>query len=643
MLKNINIHIALLLRLGFALFLFFLCRVVFYWYNKGFYLDVSSETLYNIFKGGLRFDIAGLGYLLGFYILTQVIPFKFRHHYLYQKITSIFYILPLYLGIFMNLGDVAYYEITLKRTTISIFKQFSNETNMMVLFSQFLLDYWYLFLLLFGLFYIIFIFNKKIKIAPPKTQNNLIYTFSSLMTSLLIVGVTVIGIRGGYGKGTRPIAPSNAAKYVDKPNQVAIVLNTPFAFFRTIEKSTLSEVNYFENQAEQEAIYSAHQVSDLTKGSLFKKKNVVLFIIESFGREHIGALNRDIPNYKGYTPFIDSLIRYSYAFKHSFSNGRKSISGMPSCLASIPSLVEPFILSHYSSNTINSLASLLKAEGYQTAFFHGAPNGSMGFDSFAKQAGFEAYFGQDEYGAGDRDGYWGIWDEEFFQYYAEEMDKMKPPFCTALFSLTSHHPFVIPDRYEGIFPEGPLKIQRPIGYTDNALRQFFKTASEMSWFENTLFIITADHASTFGYLDKYKTATGFFGVPFIVYDPSDTRMKSVDTTTVVQQIDIMPTVLGLLNYPKEYIAFGKDVLNSEEEHFAIGYMSDNYHLFKDGNLLQYDGETVTGFYNFIKDPLYKNNLKSEDHAKKTELLRFCQAFIQEYNRRMIKNEMTLSD
>jgi len=639
---KININIALILKMLFALLVFALCRVIFYIYNIDYYPNISLKTFLKIFYGGLVFDFSGLLYLLVLYILTQTIPFKFRHNESYQKITNWLFVVPLSLGVLINLMDTIYYQVSLKRTTVAIFAQFSNENNLGSLFWGFIGMYWYVFLLAILLVYGIYFLSNKIKVQKVQISNNYLYIFTSLVLLLVYATTIIAGIRGGLAHSTRPITLSNAMKYTDKPNQMALVLNTPFALLRSVKQKPLEEIKYFASQNEQESIYSAFHSGANKPDSLFTKKNVVVFILESFGREHIGAFNTHIADYQGFTPFLDSLIKQSYVFEKAFSNGRKSISGMPSCLASVPSLVEPFILSHYSGNKLNALPNLLKKEGYQTAFFHGGVNGTMGFDAFAVQAGFENYLGKNEYGnEADFDGIWGIWDEEFFEFYANEMSKMKEPFFTSLFSVSSHDPFILPKKHQNKFPKGNLPIQETIGYTDYALKKFFEAASKTTWFENTIFIITADHAATFSDLAEYKTPSGFFAVPFIIYEPNNPSIKGYNKTDVVQQIDIMPTILGMLNYPNDYIAFGQNALDSTQRHFSMGYMSQNYHLFENENLLQYDGKQISGMYNFVKDPFFKENTKAKSSLEKEQMLKLSQAFIQEYNRRMIHNQMAV--
>jgi len=642
--KNFQLQIttALMVRILLAIFFFMICRVIFYIFNLDYFTDISFMGLLKIFKGGWVFDLSVLFMLNSIYTVTQLIPFKFRHNSTYQKVTLWLHIVPVAVGIMVNIADTIYYQITLKRTTSAIFQQFANEKNMGGLIFQFFLDYWYMVVLaviLIGLFIWV---SKKIKVHPAPNTKLIPYLLIHTLLLLGIVTLNVGGIRGDFKQSTRPITLSNASKYTTKPAERAIVLNTAFSLLRSAGKTPLKEVNYFSSIEEQSKYYSAFHSGEGKPDSLFQKKNVVLLILESFGREHFGKFNKHRPEYKGFTPFLDSLIDHSYTFQHAFSNGRKSISGMPSCVSSVPSLIEPFILSHYSGNKVSSLGNVLVQEGYYTAFFHGAPNGSMGFDSFAHQSGFQDYFGMTEYGNDDDfDGHWGIWDEEFLQFYANKMNQMQEPFFTSLFTVSSHHPFRVPKRYKGIFPKGKLPIQEPVGYTDHSLREFFNSVKKMSWYENTIFVITADHAATYSDLPEYKTAAGVFAVPFIIFDPSDDQFVAFDTNTTVQQIDIMPTILGKLNYPHDYIAFGNDVFDSPTNHFAIGYKSGHYHYFKDKYLLQFNGKGVSGLYQFEDDLFFKSNLKGTLPELETQMTLETKAFIQEYNRRMINNDMGL--
>jgi phosphoglycerol transferase MdoB-like AlkP superfamily enzyme len=263
----------------------------------------------------------------------------------------------------------------------------------------------------------------------------------------------------------------------------------------------------------------------------------------------------------------------------------------------------------------------------------------MGFDAFTKIAGYHRYFGKNEYGKDDGfDGVWGIWDEPFFQFFADEMNKMKEPFLTTIFSVSSHHPFAVPTQYQQLFPEEDIPLQKCIRYTDLALREFFDKSSKMPWFKNTLFVITADHTSE-GYYPYYQSDIGQYAIPLLFFKPgSDLQGKS---TVIAQQTDVLPTVMNYLGYDKNYLAFGSDLLdsNSTAAHFSIHYISGFYGLMKDGYYLESNGTKSTALYNMIKDQLQTNNLvgKEIDVQKRMEV--FLNAYLQQYNNRLIENRL----
>ena len=127
----------------------------------------------------------------------------------------------------------------------------------------------------------------------------------------------------------------------------------------------------------------------------------------------------------------------------------------------------------------------------------------------------------------------------------------------------------------------------------------------MPWYSNTLFVITADHA-TVTYHPEYKTAVGDLAIPLIFFHPGDSSLRGRQDG-IVQQIDIMPTVLGYLGYDKPYLAFGKDRFADQAPDFAVCY-NGMYHWFEGDHLLQFDGQQTKGLYRFKTDRLLRENL-----------------------------------
>ncbi len=634
-----NIYLTLLYRFIILILLYAFLRIGFYVSNIELFSTVTGPKLLIMMLGGLKFDLAALLYINALFIILQSVPFPFRYKEKYQHFCKWLFIITNSVGIALNFVDFAYYRFTLKRTTATVFEQFSNEQNKIKLGIDFLLGYWYLLLLfVISIWALNWLYNRvQVKKAH---QFRAIHYLSHSLILVLISGLVLIGIRGGWRHSTRPITLSNAGEFVNSPDEMSIVLNTPFSIIRTLGSVSLKPKNYF-SEIELIAIYNPihHSKPD----SAFKELNVVFLIIESLGKEHVGALNKDLDegNYKGYTPFIDSLIEHSYTFKNSYANGRKSIDALPSIISGIPSINEPFILSIYSGNETSSIAKILAEKGYETAFFHGAPNGSMGFSSYTKLAGIQTYFGKTEYNNdADFDGMWGIWDEPFMQFMAQKMNTLKEPFFSSFFSLSSHHPYKVPKQYEGLFPKGPLEVQEPMGYTDMALRKFFETASTMPWYKNTLFVLVADHA-TVSHFPEYKTTSGAFSIPILFYYPGG-NLKGL-SDKLVQQLDITPTVLNYLNYDQPYFAFGFDAFKEGQENFVVNNNDGTFNFYQGDYLLIHDGENSIALYNIKEDRLNENNLVNTLPEIQSEIEKHLKAFIQQYTNRMIENNLTVKN
>ncbi len=641
LIKYTQIHRILLLRFILVMALYSVTRWVFFMANKSLFSETTWPGFYKMMAGGLRFDLSALLFINAIYILSQTMPFAFRYNRRYQAFTDKWFLVTNIFFIAINCADIIYYRFILKRTTLTVFSNFKNETNLAGLFFRFVfIDYWYISLLVVVLGVILVVFYKKTKVINPGKQKAAYYYPVQLILMLVVIYFTVIGMRGGFTGTTRPITLSNAGRYVERPKEMAIVLNTPFAIFKTLDQQTFTRLHYF---SEDEVAQYYSPIHEPATQKPFRKKNVVVFILESFGKEYFGVYNKKLDNgqYKGFTPFLDSLVQHSLSFKYSYANGWKSIDGIPSVISGIPSLVNSFVLSNYSTNTTPSLAKYLKNEGYETAFYHGAPNGSMGFLAYTTINGYAKYFGKTEFNDDTYwDGVWGIWDEEFFQFFAHSMNHLKKPFLSTIFSVSSHHPFKVPAKYKDKFPKGTLPMHQVVGYTDFAIRRFFETAKKQDWYQNTLFVFTADHTNQ-TYYKKYQTSLGNRSVPIIFFDPSGELTGLSEQ--VAQQIDIMPTVLGYLNYDKPYFAFGNNLLDSTAAHYAINTSGNAayYQMAMGDYFLQYSDQNKLRFFNFKQDEMLTTNLAGKNLPQMDSMITRLKAFVQTYNNRMIDNQISM--
>jgi phosphoglycerol transferase MdoB-like AlkP superfamily enzyme len=218
-------------------------------------------------------------------------------------------------------------------------------------------------------------------------------------------------------------------------------------------------------------------------------------------------------------------------------------------------------------------------------------------------AGVDEYYGMTEYGNdADYDGWWGIWDHKFLPFTAGKINEFNEPFVSVTFSLSSHHPFSVPQEYQEKFKGGPVKLQRCIQYADFSLREFFKKASQMPWYKNTLFVITADHTSL-SQFPEYKSNSGLYSVPIIFFKPDHT-LKGMDQT-IVHHADVMPTILDYLNYDDKYVAFGRSA--------------------------------------FKKDRMCANNIMASNPEVVGTMETRIKAIVQQYNNRLIENRLQIKE
>jgi len=633
-----NIYTALLLQLFVSFMLLNLTRYVFYFMNASYFPSIDLSQWIKIISGGIKFDLAAILYTNSLFIVLQILPIPTRHHVKYRRISGLIYLITNTMMIAASVIDMVYFRFTLRRSTWMVFNEFSNEKNIGIILFNSAIHYWYLLPIFAIMMTLLFFFYKKNSRSITKPSQTKYNHAGNIAMMIAIPIFFVGGVRGDFKYTTRPITMSNAGEYVKDPAMIHLVLNTPFCILRTMQQQFYDRNNFFD---EQNVATHFNPVQTVSTDSTFKYDNVVIIILESFGRESIGFYNKQLVNgtYKGYTPFLDSLLGEGRTRMHSFANGRKSIDAIPSVLMSIPAGEIPFILTPYVSNKTQSLPAILKEKGYTTAFFHGAPNGSMGFKALMNLIGIDHYYGKDEYGNDkDFDGTWGIWDEPFFQFSADKINQLKEPFISTIFSVSSHEPFIVPKKYKNKFPKGDHPLRETIGYTDMALRKFFATAQQMSWFKKTLFVITGDHASI-SYQPEYKTSWGNMAVPVLFYHPGDNSIKKVEDE-LVQQIDIMPSVLSYLHYPQPFIAFGKNIFDSTTSNTAMNY-HNGFQLFKNDHLLQLNGDKAYSMYNYKTDPTLKNNLLNTMKAKQDSMKNIIKAFIQQYHNRLIDDSLTI--
>lgn len=623
-------------RIGLVFIFYFFARVLFFAYNSNLIQVESVFDFLELCWHGLAFDTTAILYINALFIVFSILPLVINTNKGYQKFLFYLYFVTNLLAYATNFIDFIYYRFNFGRSTIAMSDSIAHESNKMLLLGNFLINYWHVFLLFFACAILWIYLYKKVAIKEVKSSPNVKYFATSVFGFLFITALCIGGIRGDFKKSTRPINLIDANRYVKNSAQADIVLNTPFAIIRTISSNNFKKLDLVTNAQIDSLIVPIKQYKNNPKTT----PNVVIFILESNGKEYFGSFNKDsnIPNYKGYTPFVDSLAQHSLIFTNAYSNGFKSIHAVSSILAGIPSFKNAFTSSPYPKQKTESLVSTLKGEGYTTSFFHGAPNGSMGFLGYVNILGIDQYYGKTEYNHdADFDGVWGIWDEPFFQYFNKTLRQEKQPFMATMFSVSSHEPYKVPAKYEGKFPKGDVNIHQTIGYTDFALKQFFNQAKNEPWFNNTIFIIVGDHGNTIFY-DEYKKEINKNAVAMMIYDP---KGKYVGVNAdYAQQIDLYPTVLDMIGYDKPFRSWGRSLVgDTKVPPFVVRYSSNTYQFMSGNYICTFDGKKAIGFYDKT-DKALQRNLIANRNPEMDQLEVRCQAFLQDYMERIIDKKLT---
>lgn len=602
---------------------YFICRLLFYLFNLNLFSNTSFGELIIIDFFALRFDTFSIIIGSSLFILFSILPINAFYSRSYQKILLWLFIIPNSVFLLFNLIDIAYFPYIKKRSTSDIFNQMGGQTDLSTLLPQYLKDFWYLLLIFIIMIWALILVYKRIKLKPCtySYEGKIKFKFAGIF--ILCLGIITIGVRGGVQ--IIPIDVVDAGRY-SRTQNISLVLNSPFTIIKSFEKRELPLLDFGIKDVDLICKTEHH-----FKDSVLKKTNIVVIMMESCAKEYT-----KLGKVKSFTPFLDSLMDQSLTFTNAWANGHKSIEGIPSILSSMPTLMEdPFINSTYADNFYPSFANILKPEGYTSAFFHGGTNGTMNFDSYALQNGYDSYFGRTEYGNdADFDGFWGIWDEPFLLYSIKKMNEFKQPFHSAVFTLSSHHPYKIPGKYEGKFPKGHLENLESIGYADNAIRLFFNEAKKQIWYNNTLFVLVADHSSISDH-PFYRTNVGQFTIPVLFYKP-DNSLKGT-YSKVFQQSDILPSVLQLIGYNKPFFSFGKSFTDTTDR-YAVYFTDSRHYFINDSLAIDMIDYKMNNVVNYLRDSTLQYGLIS--NFPFTNEKQYCNAYLQVYNKRLINNACT---
>ena len=612
------------IRLVGLLVLWAICRLAFYYCNLSSFPIENLGDLSGIFFYGIRFDLASIIYVNLLFAVSCFLPFSFRKNPTYQKVQQYIFMIFNGIALYFEVVDIGYFRFSFRRFIGSDLFLVGETTH---LFFQFIKDFWYLALFYFALLGALYFIYKKTDFQKHKEDLTL---WKQVGVFISVIALLLIGARGGIQ--IRPIMALTAAQYVNDTRLMPLQSNTTLNILFSAQQRFVEKKEFFQEE-------KLNQLFSLEKNpnpkAAFKKENVFIIVLESYGKEAVGYYN----DYdESPTPFLDSLMNEGWNFENAYASGIRSTQGIAAIAAGIPALMDdPIMFSAYQGNQLDGLPKILEKHDYTNSFFHGSNPGSMEFERFSKILGYQNFYDRTSYpDQMDYDGSWGIWDIPFFQFALEEVNQYNKPFTALLFSLTSHHPYLVEDWFEKKHPD-EKPILRAIRYTDLALRKFFEMAKTMDWYDNTLFVITADHLGRTTQ-KKLRTSAGLYAIPLLFFKPNAIPPKK--DPRVIQQIDIMPSILDYLNNDEPYHSFGSSVLDTIAPRYAYTYRNGIYQIINQKFSYTTDLENPIGLYQYQIDPLFTYDYKGDQLETLKLLDEQLKSVIQVHNDAMINNTLT---
>lgn len=620
------VHLRLLAaRTALLLVLLGALRLVFFLVHRHLFPGLSVGEAVQVILQGTRFDLMTITWWNAPFILFHLLPLPWRDTRAAQRLFFAWFIVVNGLMFLVCSIDLAFFGFNLKRVGRDLLSQLGPGMRNL---PSFLVDYAWVAVVYALVMLVLWRAYPRLRTKGEGRMGWIPETTAAL------VGLGFFFVAGRGGWQYQALSPVSAADHVEVPYS-PLVTNSAFTLAYSLAQPELVRHTYYD-QAELDERMPLRYAIRRDEGD--RRDNVVVIIVESLGREYVSAISGEA----AYMPFLDSLAGESAVFTNAFANAERSNKGICAVLGGIPSLMDDaFMNTAYADNRVEGLGTRLKELGYSTSFFHGGFNGEYKFDSFTRAAGFDSYFGKDQYPDKEGyDGHWGIYDEEWLLFMADWLDQERKPFGAAVFTLTSHDPFPIPDRYKGRFPKGDQEIHEALGYVDHALRSFFGRVRQSDWYANTLFVITADHTYPWNvHPPWYTNPAGRFAVP-IIFFRGDGSLKGRNPV-VAQQLDILPSILDLVGFEGEINSFGRSLFRSDRVPYAMQYVNGQYQMIQGDRLLFFNGEKPTGLFAYRTDTLFAHDLLGKETATVDTMQARMQAVIQRFGQAMHDNGLAL--
>lgn len=422
------------------------------------------------------------------------------------------------------------------------------------------------------------------------------------LTAAVLIGACLLGIRGRLGYN--PIKVS-AAYFCTDPTLNNLGVNPTFCLLTSTLDEMRPENRTLHLMAEDEALKRVQQlygrrglpgISPIAREVYSEGEptgqNVVIVLMESLSAK----LMTRFGNEQHLTPYLDSLYAHSLSFANCYSAGNHTNHGLYATLYSFPSIMYRNAMKGSNIPHYSGLPTVLKANGYSTIFFMTHESQYDNMNAFLRTNGYDEIYAQENYPRNRIVNHFGVPDDYLFKYALPVLRRAaarKQPFLATLLTISNHPPYVVPNAFADPKLEPEQQIVR---YADNCIREFMTKASKEPWFDNTLFVFVGDHGKLIGQADC-ELPESFNHIPLIFHSKD---IAPAERTDFVGQVDIAPTLLGMLNIAYTQNNFGIDLMR--EQRPAAFYTADKTIAARDSShLFVYNAETQKTYCYRLKD------------------------------------------
>ena len=572
--------------------------------------DISTHDIIKSFLMGIRFDLVISGYVLIFpFLISSILSFFKKTFPVVNEILFYFIFVLFSITFCVCAIDIPYFNQFFSRFTITGFEWLDNPA---FVFKMIVEEprYWFMAV---PCLLLIFLFYKILrKILANCTESSTLPIVAKIGIYALCFGLIFLGIRGRIEKKS-PIRVGTAY-FSNNPFLNQLGLNPNFTLIRSFLDSKEERNKTVQLLPDSIAVKNIQQYLNIRHPDknlpLLRQKNgneikpnnynVVLVLMESMSiakMEHGG-------NTENLTPFLDSLSTKGYYFENAYSAGIHTFNGIFSSLFSLPALFRQHPMKESSILKYHGIYSTLKEKGYSTAYFTTHDGQFDNVEGFLHANDCETIISQANYPASEIKTTLGVPDKYLFQYAIPILNKLSEknkPFVATLLTASDHGPYYIPDYFKPRSKEIKKQITE---FADYSLRSFIQMASKEKWFKNTIFVFVADHGAPMD--NTYDISLDYNHVPLLFYAPEIIKEpKTFDC--MAGQIDIFPTIMGLLKQPYGNNTLGIDLLQ-ESRPYIFFNADDKYGVINHDWLLIAKNDGSKKLYKY-------QNKNTHDYAK----------------------------